>query len=354
MQFASRMKAIIGVWVILILVGGGISKAHAFTLEEVADLREMMNEQLGLKGKLFEMTRKRSQFSGLLFINNKRGWVTTATARSARTEDGGLHWKVSNDHMWKDEPWTPWGSHVTSPRKGIPMGGFFVNAQKGWWRHFDVLFRTHDEGKSWGKLKLPRSIIEKGGWDFRTIWFANEREGWIYTHGGFVFRTKDGGDTWDEGTQLLDKQWAFGSMRFLNSRTGYIVGSYAKTIITPLPGGGNKGETKWIDGMIFYTHDGGETWKRPETSLRVLPPNGIRMNDVAIMSEKEAWVVGSMGKRGWNGTIWRTTDGGAHWEVVVTDVPEYFRSAVIVEQEAKPTLLISSQAGKVYRMKLTE
>jgi len=356
MYTVKRFNAIIVAGLILLLLGRGFPEAHGFTLEEVADLGEMMNQQLELKGTWQEVTRTSAHFTELLFMDKSKGWPSESM-NTAQTEDGGLHWKVGKGYLWKDEPWTRWGSHVTSPESSIFTGAFFVSAQIGWWRlPSGTLLRTTDGGGSWKKLKIPRPIFVRSGFNPKTIWFADEQNGWIYTDDGGIYRTRDGGDRWEKGTHLFDQPHHFRSMRFLNARTGYLVGKDMEVAITRLPGGRVKEKLKWSDGLIYYTHDGGATWKRPETSFRIIGPKGIDLADVAIVSEKEAWVVGSLpdGKNFWIGTVWHTTDGGAHWEMVVTGVPEYFNSVVVVEQKGKPALLILSQAGKVYRMKLNE
>jgi photosystem II stability/assembly factor-like uncharacterized protein len=55
-------------------------------------------------------------------------------------------------------------------------------------------------------------------------------------------------------------------------------------------------------GTIYFSADGGSTWKRQETGLDLL------LGDAAFVSKDEGWVVGVAG------TILHTTDGGKTWQ----------------------------------------
>lgn len=339
-------RLILGI-VLILFFGGGVKQSQAFTLEEVVDLRKKVNKEFGRS-----YSRSDAKYSMFFFMNKEKGWVPLTGSLLAQTLNGGLTWKIVNIEELEKKELTRWGYHSSPPEKGVKHGAFFLNENVGWWSVWDKFFRTLDGGKTWERLTLPKTRRRPNSLDTRTIWFANDQEGWVYTHEGSVIYTKDGGLHWEEGRIFNEGRWVFRAMRFLDNRTGYVVGSDALERVKTLPDGHKKGITEWEEGVIFYTHDGGKTWKRPETSLRVFPPKGIIINDVAILSEKEAWVVGSMGEQAWNGTVWHTTDGGTHWKMVVTDVPEYFRSVVSVEQEGEPVILILSQAGKVYRIKV--
>jgi photosystem II stability/assembly factor-like uncharacterized protein len=144
----------------------------------------------------------------------------------------------------------------------------------------DRLFRTRDGGVTWTRVRLdgaPELLSQ--------IRFVDERHGAIAggqyggTHGGWVFTTDDGGATWRE-RRLTDGKLK--AVSFVDEREGWAVG----------------------DMDILHTVDGGRTW-----TVQLHRDNGaLALTDVSAFDGRRCWAASQM-----DGTIWTTDDGGETW-----------------------------------------
>jgi photosystem II stability/assembly factor-like uncharacterized protein len=123
-----------------------------------------------------------------------------------------------------------------------------------------------------------------------SMYFADNQHGWIGGAMG-VFRTVDGGDTWEKAG--FDRYLRWTNLSFYNYEIGYLVG---KNNI--------KGE---IAGEIWMTKDGGRTWKRSYTSEKWTTPFSIVAisENVAIAVFNEKYLI-------------RTVDGGKSWSQITS------------------------------------
>src|SRR5688572_16057392 len=81
------------------------------------------------------------------------------------------------------------------------------------------------------------------------IYFVNENKGWLVNLNGYIFKTEDGGITFD--TLLIQPGTAFRSLGFIDSLHGFA---------------GNLGPGSWISGVtdtipLYETIDGGNSWQ---------------------------------------------------------------------------------------------
>ena len=102
--------------------------------------------------------------------------------------------------------------------------------------------------------------------EFNSIYFTDSMNGWavgafyvpgINNYGGAVFRTTDGGKTW-ENSIVLDFWSDLNDVYFSDPQTGWAVG-YKKT-------GDLSGYL--YEGILMRTTDGGETWSEPQLITR--------------------------------------------------------------------------------------
>ena len=116
------------------------------------------------------------------------------------------------------------------------------------------------------------------GNNLSSIYFTSQDTGWITGSGGTIFRTFDGGQSWQEqqsgvGTKL-------NSIFFINNTNGWAVGD---------------------NGSLILTSNSGLNWSFVNT-------NTIEnLQSVYFVSNQLGWVAGT------NGTIIKTTDGGFNW-----------------------------------------
>jgi photosystem II stability/assembly factor-like uncharacterized protein len=112
--------------------------------------------------------------------------------------------------------------------------------------------------------------------------FSSTRRGWLFGEAGLIYTTHDGGDSWKP---LLSptRHLLLGGM-FVDEFRGWLVGA---------------------GGTIIQTSDGGDTWYQsrfPQTT------NPIRFAAASFVDNRLGWAVGS------GGTVYRTDNGGRTWQ----------------------------------------
>lgn len=134
------------------------------------------------------------------------------------------------------------------------------------------LFRTTDGGNSWQVIARITEV-------FSAIQFLNPSTGWMAGYAGRIERTDDGGRTWK--TQRVEREGeVFNSLYFIDRERGWAAGG---------------------SGLLCRTTDGGKSWQQPATN---------RVEDfwvVRFASPERGWIVGE------DGLILATTDGGGTW-----------------------------------------
>lgn len=128
---------------------------------------------------------------------------------------------------------------------------------------YGIVVRSSDSGKNWITLDVS-------GDHFIDFYFINKQVGFLIGHFGSIFKTDDGGITWENlrfGASPFISDLPFRSIFFRNKDEGVIVGD---------------------DGLIYFSKDAGISWKqiRTETKANLL--------DVAYTNGRY-WVCGSSG-----------------------------------------------------------
>lgn len=156
----------------------------------------------------------------LKFVNRLHGWAyawKSYVGSFLTTIDGGVTWKklpsgsnlydftfVDDFEGWGlddrgithtvdgGETWTSQGPDDASLRLI-----FFLNNQEGWVVGADALLRTANGGQTWSKVneeKLPFNPVD--------VLFTDSQHGWAAQEfGANLFRTNDGGKTWEPVSQ---------------------------------------------------------------------------------------------------------------------------------------------------------
>jgi photosystem II stability/assembly factor-like uncharacterized protein len=165
-----------------------------------------------------------------------------------------------------------------------------------------------DGGNSWDTLPLPYPDALHGAND---VFFVDSLHGWITLWSNRIYRTSDGGHTWEFMSQL--DGYNGGDMKWYDTLRGYVGQSWttdggrtwsAGTVATPYfisPTHGFAAD----DGYYLETHDGGHDWiQHPILGL----PAGVIWNIFAIFfsDSLHGWIDGG-------GSSAFTSDGGATW-----------------------------------------
>jgi photosystem II stability/assembly factor-like uncharacterized protein len=169
-----------------------------------------------------------------------------------------------------------WRAQGTIPARTDLRAVWFVDANTATAvGGYGTIVRTTDGGITWNRQLSPASA---GLYD---VCFTDVSTGTAVGLGAVVLRTLDGGEHWFQQDINLGG-WLRG-VHFVDSNTGTAVGYESS------------GD---LEGAIFRTENGGETWIRQQNTGRMLTA-------VWFADENTGWAVGDQ--------IYSTTDGGDTW-----------------------------------------
>lgn len=192
-----------------------------------------------------------------------------------------------------------------------------------------IILRSADQGTTWNLLS---NSFDQGIYD---VYFLNNEFGFASGARANVFKTTDGGNTWEKiiisyPNYPVGKVAPLRKIIFVNDSTGFLCG------------GG-----RFEAGLIYKTSDRGNTWSILfyENELRGIhffnsesgvvcgygivletTDGGNNWNPVASHNEYYTGFTFSSGKLwacGYNGGIYKTTDEGNNWQTVVEDNNAY-------------------------------
>lgn len=257
-------------------------------------------------------------FRTLYAFNAKEAVIANAgsPAYILRTNDGGDSWQVV---YYNDDAAAFFdGVGFWNDREGIIYGDP-VNGHM-------LLLRTSDGGKTWKELPAgSRPTMKEGEASFAASGTGIRCYGKnkvIISSGGTVSRlfvSNSRGATWTVHTPpMMHGEASAGifSLAFTNDHNGVVVGGdYLKNTLTRE--------------HIFYTRDGGRTWKEPKT-----PTNGQR-ECVEIVAPNLLLASGVTGMES-------SLDGGVNWMPV-----EGQQNFAVVRKARKGKLVIAAGKGKL-------
>jgi photosystem II stability/assembly factor-like uncharacterized protein len=239
------------------------------------------------------------------FLSGEEAWISEASGLSlqagqkpavivSHTTNGGRTWQSAT---------------LSVP---VPDGVFsmsFINDQDGWaeaelggafGNDLEELFRTTDGGKSWVAVSSNGFVSQDHipntfpyGGHATGITFINASTGWV-VNTSKLYVTHDGGATWRQQTLPTAPDQGFALPTFFNAREGI------------LPGGS----------QFFITQDGGTTWQPGP----LLPQSS---GFVTFTDRQHGWAAVDNGT-----TLYRTSDGGAHWAKITPAIAASIISVV--------------------------
>jgi len=197
------------------------------------------------------------------------------------------------------------------------------------------IFKTADGGVTW-EVKHQLAMFQM----LEGLSFADENNGWAVGYHGtnkktnFILHTTDGGETWEAQTSGVEV--GLRGVHFIDANTGWAVGNGA-TIIHTTDGGATWTQQTcevdigffnvyfadalhgWACGSgVVSTDDGGETWVDRGSHSAMFW--GIHFTDAS-----NGWIVGG------GGEMHQTSDGGVTWTNMSIDIFEDFKAVYFTD-----------------------
>jgi len=300
---------------------------------------------------------------GIYFASSMEGWTTGLEQKIFHTTNGGQGQEPETPGGWKRQDHFVWQGSPAPAEVPIDFYDiFFIDATTGWavgWP--EAIFKTTDGGATWVEQHLNRenwtpAALADGSWCevwnrdpetgarttcnkkhgvyLRKVKFLNSQHGWTVGRFGYVFRTDDGGATWEPISQNYPRPLPYpcvypnGDAKAGQPRpevTAYNPHLFALDIIAKDDlwiGGGSEGDEPCSKGylrVIMHSTDGGRSWDYLYDAESADPPgsdpraqlegNG-RIFDLKVIGAA-AWAVGGNGTSRPNALY--SSDGGRSW-----------------------------------------
>ncbi|MEX2244741.1 MAG: YCF48-related protein [Fimbriimonadaceae bacterium] len=246
------------------------------------------------------------------FSNAQNGWVVGQGGLMLRTDDGGMTWSQAT---------TGFGTQWFQIEMASDLVGYIAG-------HNGYILRTFDGGEYWDlqKVEVTGQIFGRDE-SLRAVSVVNANTVVVAGPGGTVFKTLDGGGTWQNiGFPNLPGAFWIEDVKFLTALEGWVVGldqdiGHFRSVYHTTDGGltwtlameqntyfysvdfvgTQRGWIASIGSLYFRTVDGGVNW-----TSHVLPARftGARVSEIRFATADVGWVVG------WDGLVGKSVDGG--------------------------------------------
>lgn len=201
--------------------------------------------------------------------------VATAAFAQAPSEGSVATWAAKPAHTWSAPTHMMLLDATRAGKRIVAVG------------EHGIVLLSDDDGKTYRQAHaVPVSAT------LSAVTFADDRQGWAVGQWGVILATRDGGETWEKQRMDIAVDQPLFSVLFTNDRDGIAVGLWS---------------------LMLQTHDGGKTWTR--TTLPK-PPGGGK-------ADRNLYHAFADGKGGLyisaeQGTVLKSTDGGANWDYLAT------------------------------------
>ena len=237
-------------------------------------------------------------------------YVGTASGGVWMSRNGG----ISFEPIFDDQKYLGIGSvAVSDTNPNIVWVGTGEGNPRNSANYGGGIYKSLDGGKTWKHMGLEatrhihRVIIHPTNPDIvyagamGNMWYPNEERG--------VFRTTDGGKTWEKVLYVNDGTGIADMIIDPNNPNKIIAATWTFDRDPDYFNSGGPGSGIWI------THDGGDNWER-KTAKHGLPKGDLGRIGLAIATNKSN-ILYALVEAKVNG-LYKSTDGGANWKLVST------------------------------------
>ncbi len=233
-------------------------------------------------------------------------YVAVGSGGVWKTQNAGITWESIFDGQGSYSigclTIDPNNPHIIWVGTGENVGGRHVG-------YGDGIYKSEDGGKSWKKMGLEKSehiskiIVHPENPD--VLWVAAQGPLWAPGGERGVFKTTDGGATWEK--QLGDEEYTGATDLLIDPRNPDVL--YAATwqhhrTVAAYMGGGPKT-------AIYRTDDGGANWQKLEKGL---PAGNMGKIGMALSPQNPDVVYAAIELDRRSGGVYRSEDRGASWK----------------------------------------
>lgn len=265
-----------------------------------------------------------------------------------KTTDGGTQWQP----IFDDQPVSSVGSLAVAPSDPNVVwagtGETFIRANIS---IGNGVYKSTDAGKTWHHMgltdtgRIGRVIIHPTDPD--TVYVAALGHCYGPQKDRGVFRTQDGGTTWEQVLFVSEEAGASDMVMDPNNPRILFAGTWEMSVNTWSRRSGGPGSGLW------NSRDGGDTWQRLEGNGLPKPPWGkIGLTMSAADSRRVYALIETSTNRDFapadpfQGVLWRSDDGGQQWRMVSADHrlvqrPLYYSRALASPLDAEQIYFMS-------------
>jgi len=214
-----------------------------------------------------------------------------------RSDNAGADWEIT--HRLADISENIVDIEFISDQKGFLLANkYLLDDQYNYVYSSSKILLTEDSGIHW------KVIDDFDSLRLNDLCFIDDNIGWLIGYSneetltGMIFKTTNGGYTWDTMYVQNTNYSSFSTIQFIDSENGWAAGKSADSFET--------------NGELLKTTDGGFNWSLVNDSLNVISSFQFVNLDIG-------WLIES--GPGWMSTPWsikKSTDGGFNWEDVLS------------------------------------
>ncbi|MBV9074252.1 MAG: sialidase, partial [Acidobacteria bacterium] len=262
-----------------------------------------------------------------------------------KSSDGGFNWSP----VFDKEPAQSIGAIAVAPSNHsvvwVGTGETFIRSDVS---IGNGVYKSTDAGKTWQHMgldatgRIGRVIIDPRNPDVVYVAALGTCYGPQPERG--VFRTRDGGKTWQRVLFVDENTGASGLAIDPKDSNTLFAGTWQIDIKTWGRNSGGPGSG------VFVSHDGGDTWKH--ITAHGLPDSPLGKIDVAVAPNDSSRVYALI-ETGQRGSLWRSDDGGENWRLLnysrlLNERPHYYTRMLVMPDNENEIYFPSNSMSVTY------